>query len=73
MVGITSHYTPSKILSWDLDSRLGGKLVDGGDGYLIAKLAQCSREHLGTFLLFSGTDFGALLDKSHSFMQDLPN
>jgi hypothetical protein len=67
------YYTPSKILSWDLDSRLGGKLVDGGDGYLIAKLAKCSREHLGTFVLFSGTDFGALLDKSHSCMQDLPN
>jgi hypothetical protein len=48
-------------------------LVYWGDGYLIAKLAKCSRQHLGAFLLFSGTDFGALLDKSHSFMEDLPN
>jgi hypothetical protein len=37
------HYTPSKILSWDLDNKLGGKLVYGGDGYLVAKLAKCSR------------------------------
>ena len=66
-------YTPSKILSWDLDKRLGRKLVYGGDGYLIAKLAKGTRQYLGTFLLFSGTDFGALLDESHSFMQDLPN
>src|SRR6202007_896471 len=69
----TGHYTPSKILCWDLDNRIGRKLVYGGDGYLIAKLAKCSRQHLSTFFLFSGTDFVALLDKSHSFMQDLPN
>ena len=31
--------TPSKILSQELDSRLGRKLVYGGDGYLIAELA----------------------------------
>jgi hypothetical protein len=48
-------------------------LVYGCDGYLIAKLAKCSGQHLRAFLLFSGTDCGALLDKSHSFMQDLPD
>ena len=42
-------------------------------GDLVAELAKCSRQHLGTFLLFSRTHFMALLDKSHSFMQDLPN
>ena len=67
------YYTPSQILSWDLDSRLGGKLVEGGDGYLVAKLAKCSGQRLGTFLLFSRTDFSAPFDKSHSFRQDLPN
>ena len=36
-------YTPSKILSWDLDNRLGRKLVYGGDGDLVAELAKGSR------------------------------
>jgi hypothetical protein len=66
-------YTPSKILSSDLDNRVGGKLVYGSDGYLVTKLAKCSRQHLSTFLLFSGMDFGAVLDEVHAFMQDLPN
>jgi len=48
-------------------------LVYGGDGDLIAELAEGSRQHLSTFFLFSGTDLDALLDKSHSLMQDLPN
>jgi hypothetical protein len=48
-------------------------LVYGGDSYLIAELAEGSRQHLGTLLLFPRTYFVALLDKSHSFMQDLPN
>ena len=65
--------TPSKILSSDLDNRFGGKLVYGSDGYLVTKLAKCSRQHLGTFLLFSGMDFGAVLDEADAFMQDLPN
>ena len=34
----TPHYTPSKILSRNLDG-LGRKLVYGGDRYLIAELA----------------------------------
>jgi hypothetical protein len=34
----SGRYTPSKILSGNLDE-LGRKLVYGGDGYLIAKLA----------------------------------
>ena len=67
------RYTPSKILSQDLDSRVGRKLVYRGDGYLIAELAEGSRQHLSTFFLFSGTDVVALLDKSDSLMQDLPN
>ena len=67
------HSTPSKILSWDSDNRLGRKLVYGGDGDLVTELAQGSRQHLSTFFLFSGTDFVTLLDKSDSFMQDLPN
>jgi hypothetical protein len=65
--------TPSKILSSELDNKLGCKLVYGGDGYLIAKLAKCSRQHLSALLLFSGCDFGALLDEAQAFMQDLPN
>jgi hypothetical protein len=39
----------------------------------LAELAEGSRQHLGTFLLFSGTHFATVLDKSHSLMQDLPN
>src|SRR5213594_298987 len=57
----------------DLNSRLGSKLVYGGDGYLIAELTKGSRQHLGTLFLFPGTHFAALLDISHPFMQDLPN
>src|SRR5215831_4021409 len=57
----------------DLNSRVGRKLVYGSDGDLIAELTKGSRQHLGTLLLFPGTDFVALLDKSHPFMQDLPN
>jgi hypothetical protein len=48
-------------------------LVCGCDGDLVAELAKGSREHLGTFLLFPGTHFLALLDESHLFMQDLSN
>jgi hypothetical protein len=48
-------------------------LVYGSDGDLVAELAEGSRQHLSTFFLFSGTDLDALLDKSHSLMQDLPN
>src|SRR5262245_10316847 len=59
--------------SLDLNSRLGGKLVYGGDGDLIAELRKGSREHLGALFLFPRTHFPALLDKSHAFMQDLPN
>ena len=61
----------SKILSSELDNRLGCKFVYGGDGYLVAKLAKCSRQHLSAFLLFSGRDFGALLDEAHAFIPDL--
>ena len=57
----------------DPDSSAGRKLVYGCDGDLVAELAKGSRQHLGTFLFFSGTHFAALLDKSHPFMQDLPN
>ena len=71
------HSTPSKILSQDLDSRVGRKLVYRGDGYLIAELAEGSRQHLSTFFLFSGTDVVALLDKSaiHQCLdeRDLPD
>src|SRR5579863_8382313 len=42
-------------------------------GNLVAKLTKGSRQHLCTLLLFPGTHFVALLDKSHAFMQDLPN
>jgi hypothetical protein len=69
----TGVSTPSKILSSDLDDRLGGKLVYGSDGYVVTKFAKCSRQHLGTFLLFSGMDFGTVFDEAHAFMQDLPN
>jgi hypothetical protein len=48
-------------------------LVYGSDGDLITKLTKGSREQLGSLLLFPGTDFAAVLDKSHPFMQDLPN
>src|SRR5260370_3504587 len=57
----------------DLDGSADRKLVYGCDGDLVAEFAKGSRQHLGTFLLFSGTHFVALLDESHSFMQDLPN
>ena len=57
----------------DLNSRLGRKLVYGGDGDLIAELTKGSRQHLGAFLLFPGTHFAALLDEPYPFMQDLPN
>ena len=52
-----------------MDSKSARNLLDGSDGELVAELAQGSRQHLGTFLLFSGTHFVALLDKSRSFMQ----
>jgi hypothetical protein len=48
-------------------------LVQGSDGYLVAKFAKCSRQHLGTFLLFSGMNFGTFFDEAYAFMQDLPN
>src|SRR5215469_1877556 len=54
-------------------SRLGDKLVYGGDGDLIAELTKGSRQHLGTLFLFPRTYFVALLEVSHPFMQDLPN
>ena|SRR5215469_7953910 len=57
----------------DLNNRLGGKLVYGGDGDLIAELTKGSRQHLGPLLLFPRTCFAALLDIPHPFMQDLPN
>jgi len=56
-----------------LDSSHGRNLVNGGDSDLVAELAEGSGQHLGPFLLFSGSYFVALLDKAHSFMQDLPN
>ncbi len=37
----------------DLNSRLGSKLVYGGDGYLIAELTKGSCQHLGTLFLTS--------------------
>src|SRR5215831_17895409 len=49
-------------------SKLGDKLVYGGDGDLIAELTKGSRQHLGALFLFSRTYFVALLDESHSFM-----
>ena len=45
----------------------------GCDGDLIAELAEGSRQHLGTLFLFPGTYLLTLLDKSHPFMQDLPD
>ena len=54
-------------------SRLGGKLVYGGDGDLIAELTKSSHQHLGALLLFARTYFVALLDILHPFVQDLPN
>src|SRR5262245_32060480 len=54
-------------------SRLGAKLVYGGDGDLIAELTKGSGQHLGALFRFSRTYFVALLDESHPFMQDLPN
>ena len=65
------HSVENPVLD-SLDNRLSRKLVYGGDGDLVAELAEGSRQHLGTFLLFSGTHFAAVLDKSHSLMQDLP-
>jgi hypothetical protein len=56
-----------------VDSSADCNLVHGCDGDFVAELAQRSREHLGTFLLFSGVHFAVLLDKSHPFMQDLRN
>jgi hypothetical protein len=40
-----------------LNSRLGGKLVHGGDGNLMAEPTKGSRQHLGTCLLFPRTHF----------------
>src|SRR5438477_7269030 len=70
---VTSPLRSVENPSPDLNSRLGRKLVYGGDGYLIAELTKGSRQHLGTLFLFPGTHFAALLDISHPFMQDLPN
>ncbi len=67
----TKHSVENPLL--DLDGSADRKLVYGCDGDLVAEFAKGSRQHLGTFLLFSGTHFVALLDESHSFMQDLPN
>src|ERR1700758_1575956 len=39
----------------DLDSSPARNLVYGSDGDLVAEFAKGSRQHLGTFLLFSGT------------------
>src|SRR5579864_7385463 len=73
MVGEISPLRSVENPSPDLNSRLGRKLVYGGDGDLIAELTKGSRQHLGTLFLFPGTHFPALLDISDPVMQDLPN
>ncbi len=47
----------------NLHSVLGDSKVYGCDCDLVPKFAEGSRQHLGAFLLFSGTHFAALLDE----------
>ena len=56
-----------------LDFVCSSKLVYGCDGDLVSKLAKCSCQHLSPFLFGSWISFAGSLDKSHPFMQDLPN
>jgi hypothetical protein len=48
-------------------------LVYGCDCDFVPKLAKGSRQHLSAFLLGFGIRFNALLDKSRTLVQDLPN
>jgi hypothetical protein len=56
-----------------LDTIGGGNLVYGRDYDLVAELAKCSRQHLSPFPFGLRIRLAALLDKSHPFMQDLPD
>src|SRR5271157_4906466 len=51
----------------------GHSWVYGGEGDVVAELAKGSRQIAGAVLADLGIRFAALLDKSHSLMQDLPN
>src|SRR6266851_1301674 len=65
--------TPSKInRPLDLHSVFGGSWV-GCDCDVVPELAKGSCQHPGALLLSLGIRFGALLDKSNPFVQDLPN
>src|SRR5258705_12174955 len=56
----------------DLHSVFGGSWV-GCDCDVVPELAKGSCQHTGALLLSLGVRFGALLDKSNPFVQDLPN
>src|ERR1700694_1989942 len=66
------NYTPSKILSY-IYIPLSGTKVYGCDYDLVAELAKRLCQPPGVSLLSLRIRFAALLDKSHSLMQDLPN
>ncbi len=51
----------------------GRSWVYGGDCDVVTELAKGSRQTAGAVLPNPGIGFAALLDKSHSLMQDLPN
>ena len=57
----------------NLHSVFGGSWVHGCDCDLVTELAKGSCQHPGALLLSLGVRFGALLDKSNPFVQDLPN
>jgi hypothetical protein len=57
----------------DLHSAFGGSWVHGCDCDVVPELAKGSRQHPGALLVSLGIRFGALLDESNPFVQDLPN
>jgi hypothetical protein len=56
-----------------LHSHFGGSWVNGGDCNVVAELAEGSRQNPGALLPYLRVRLAALLDESHSLMQDLPN
>src|SRR6266536_1198509 len=62
-----------KSLALHLHPHFGRGWVNGGDCNIVAELAQGSRQNPGAVLPNLRVSLAALLDKSHSLMQDLPN
>src|SRR5216683_1115524 len=56
-----------------LHSHFGRSWVNGGDCNVVAEFAKGSRQNPGALLPYLRVRLAALLDESHSLMQDLPN